>query len=135
MTVGARVVNVPADGKSRSAFSASTASMAASPASIISCAHHPLDASSARGIITRRLPDSFFGALRRVDRLHRVPGQPEQPSAWQTCCAWGTHAARCLVTTLEGAARLCCRVLRDFAVEGLQASLKGRFATSLVEGL
>ena len=52
---------------------------------IHACAHHPLDASSARGVITRRLPDSFFGALRRVDRLHRVPGQPEQPSAWQTC--------------------------------------------------
>ena len=48
---------------------------------------------------------------------------------------FGTHAAKCFVTTLEGAARLCCRVLRDFAVEGLQASLKGRFATSLCRGL
>ena len=156
MTVGARVVNVPADGKSRSAFSAST------PVRIIRSTRPRRAASSREGCRIRSSAPCAVSIVFTASQanqnshphgrhanaggltLQGASGLTPQGASGPRCKvlrdyaarrARGTQAARCLVTTLEGAARLCCRVLRDFAVEGLQASLKGRFATSLVEGL
>ena len=158
MTVGARVVNVPADGKSRSAFSAST------PVRIIRSTRPRRAASSREGCRIRSSAPCAVSIVFTASQanqnshphgrhanaggltLQGASGLTPQGASGPRCKvlrdyaarrARGTQAARCLVTTLAGAARLRCRVLRDFAaeccatslVEGLPASLQGAPST------